>query len=154
MAVQTSKAMTSATTKLFINTSLPTTYDEAGFEALTGWIEIGEISSIGQLGGTTSIINHIPLGTATVVKRTGSVNYGTLDLQGARCDDAGIAALRAAFTARTSRAFKLVYPAALGEVDYFSAVVTSATTNVGNADQILGFGANVDIDNEILTGEV
>lgn len=150
MAVSTSKALTSAGTKIYIGSAQPATYDEAGFEAVT-WLEIGEITSIGQLGGTTSVITHIPLGTKTVVKRTGSVNYGTLDMQGARCSDTGIAALRAAFTSTASKPFKIVYPVLLGEVDYFTAVVTSATTNVGNADQILGFGANVDVDNEILT---
>lgn len=152
MAVATSKAITSATTKLYIGATQPTTYDEAGFEAVT-WTEIGEITSIGQLGGTNSVITHIPLGTSVVVKRTGSTNYGTLDMQGARCDDAGIAALRAAFESRASKPFKVVYPAALGEIDFFTAIVTSATTNVGNADQILGFAANVDIDNTIITAE-
>ncbi len=153
MAVATSKAMTSATTKIYIGAAQPTTYDEAGFEAVT-WTEIGEVTSIGQLGGTNSVITHIPLGTSVVVKRTGSTNYGTLDLQGARCDDTGIAALRAAFDSKLSKPFKVVYPPTLGEVDYFTGVVTSATTNVGNADQILGFAANVDIDNTILTAEV
>lgn len=152
MAVATSKAITSATTKIYIALAqTPATYDQAGFEALT-WTEIGEISNLGTLGGQTTIVQHIPVGTAAVVKRAGSVNYGTIDMTGARCNDTGIAALRTAFASRLTTPFKVVYPAALDETDYFTGIVASNQTTVATADSILGFTGTVEIDNEVITG--
>lgn len=150
MPVATSLAMTSATTKLYTASAQPGSYTTGGFAALT-WVEVGELSNIGDLGGTTTVVQHIPVGTATVVKRSGSVNYGTMNLQGARCTDAGQTALKAAFTSKASVSFKIVYPSALGVTEYFTGIVTSAVTAVGTADQILGFNANLDIDNEIIS---
>lgn len=151
MAVATSKAITSATTVMYIAIGqTPASYTQAGFEALT-WTKVGEISNFGTLGGQTTIVQHIPVDTATVVKRAGSVNYGTMDLQGARCNDAGIAGLRTAFTSRASTPFKLVYPSAINETDAFTGIVASSQTTVGNADSILGFSANLELDNENIT---
>jgi hypothetical protein len=150
MPVATSLAITSATTSFYIGATKPTTYDGAGFAAVT-WTKVGEISNFGTLGGQTNIVTHIPVDTSAVVKRTGSVDYGTMDLQGARTTDAGLTALRSFFTSRASTAFKVVYPTALGQVDYFTGVVASNQTNVANADSILGFSVQVAIDNEILS---
>jgi len=149
MAYATSLALTSAGTKLFVSNAQPASYTTGGFNALT-WTEVGELSNIGDLGGTTTIVSHIPINTAVQVRRAGSIDPGTLNLQGARCTDAGQAILKTAFTNRNSISFRIVYPTALGVTEHFTGIVTSNVTNVGNADQILGYTAGVSIDNEII----
>jgi hypothetical protein len=71
-------------------------------------------------------------------------------LQGARCTDAGQALLKTIFTNRNSASFRIVYPTALGVTEHFTGIVASVVTNVGNADQILGFSTNIELDNEIV----
>jgi hypothetical protein len=85
---------------------------------------------------------------------SGSTNSGTLNLQGARTKAAALKDVRDAYVSRKPTPFKIVYPSALGEIDYFSAIVTSVQTSVGNADQILGFNVTVDITGSILTDDV
>jgi hypothetical protein len=146
-----SNAMTSATTKVYIAAGqTPSTYNSAGFAALT-WVEIDEVTNIGELGGTTTVVQHIPVGTAEVVKRAGSVNYGTLQCQAARTTAAVQDSLRTVFGTRASTPFKVVYPTALGEIDYFTGIVTSVVTSVQGADNILGLNFTIDIDAQILT---
>lgn len=146
----TSAALTSATTTVYVGTTYPATLDAAGYGAVT-WVKIGEVSSVGTLGGKTNVIKHIPIDTGVVVKRGGSQDFGTLSLQLARHTGSDITAVNSAFSNRTSTAFKVVYPTSLGQTDYFTGIVTAAETNVGNADQILGYNVTVEIDNPILT---
>jgi hypothetical protein len=146
-----SLATTSATTKLYISPTLPATFDSAGYTAVTGWILIGEISSLGTYGGKTSVQKHIPIDTATVVKRAGSVDYGTMSITAARHVGTDITALKTAFTSRASSSFKVVLPTALGDTDYFTGIVTSMQTNAGNADQILQSNIEVELDSPVIT---
>lgn len=149
----TSSAITSATTKLYISTTLPTDYTVTAFEAVTGWKLVAEASNIGQLGGTTAVVNHIPVDTATVVKRAGSVNYGQMQVTLARHAGDDLDAIRQAFKDRTPAAFKLVYPIALGEQEFFSGIVTSVQTTVGTADAILEMSVTIELDAEVLLKE-
>jgi len=146
-----SLATTSATTKLYYTATLPTTYDNSGYTALTGWVLIGEVSSLGTYGGKTSVQKHVPIDTATVVKRAGSVDYGTMSITAARHKGADITALTTAFAARTSGAYKVVLPTAIGDTDYFTAICTSIQTNIGNADQILQSNIELELDSAVIT---
>lgn len=146
----TSLAQTSATTTLYVSNGQPATYDAAGFTALS-WTKVGELSNIGTLGGQTTVVTHIPVDTGVVVKRAGSQNNGSMQMQGARCTDAGQTILRTAFNSRASISYKVVYPSVIGQTDYFTGICTSNQTNVGTADQILGYNAQVEVDNSILT---
>lgn len=149
--VATSLAMTSATTQVAIAVGqTPATYDAAGFAALT-WTTLPDITNIGELGGTTTVVNHIPVDTATVVKRAGSVNYGTLQLTGARTTSAALDGVRTCFNSRLSTPVRIIYPAALGQRDYSSGIITSIKTNVGTADQILGFVCSMELDNVVFS---
>lgn len=144
-------AITSATTSLAINSALPTTYTESGFSALTGWVVIPEISSLGTYGGQTSVVNFTPVDTGVVVKRSGSVNYGSMQLTMARNGGTAEADLIEAFNDRLPRSFRVALPAALGEEDYFTGVVTSVQTNVQGADNILEMSVTIELDNKTIT---
>lgn len=143
--------MSSATTRISIAIGqTPATNDAAGYAALT-YTLLSDVTNIGTLGGTTQVINHIPVDDAIVYKVSGSQDSGTLDLQAARTTSAALDDLRTAFASRLPTPFRIVYPAALGETDYFTGIVTSTQTNVGTADQILGFNATINITGNIIT---
>lgn len=146
-----SQATTSATTKLYFSPTLPTTMDDTGYAAVTGWLLIGEVSSLGTYGGKTSVQKHIDISTGTVTKRAGSVDYGTMSIQAARHTGTDVTALTTAFNARTSGSFKVVLPTALGDTDYFTGIVTGMQTNVGNADAILQSNIDVELDSPVIT---
>lgn len=146
-----SSAITSATTKLYFSPTLPATFDSSGYTAVTGWLLIGEISSLGTYGGKVSVQKHIPIDTATVVKRSGSVDYGTMSITAARHKGTDVTALTTAFNARASGSFKVVLPTALGDTDYFTGIITSIQTNAGNADQILQSNIEVELDSPVIT---
>lgn len=145
-----SLAITSATTKLYVSAALPATYDATGFAALT-WIEVGEISSLGQYGGQTTVVTHIPISSAIVAKRGGSQNFGQMSMTLARHKGNDSDELQDAFDDRAPRAFKVALPAALGDIDYFTAICTSVQTNVGNADQILESMVTLELDDRVIT---
>lgn len=149
-----SSAITSATTKLYVNANLPANYDAAGFNTLTGWIQVAEISNLGSFGGTTTVVTHIPVDTAVVVKRSGSVNAGQMSMTLARHSGADTTALIAAFNDRIPRSFRVVFPTALGQKDEFTAIVTSIQTNVAGADNILETSITLELDNNVLTSSI
>ena len=148
-----SKATTSATTTISIATP-PATLDETGYEGVTTWIPLGDVSSMGTYGGQTTVVTHIPVDTATVVKRSGSVNYGQMSLTIARHSGTDSDALIAAFNDRLPRAFRVVLPTVVGEQDFFTAVVTSIQTNVQGADNILETNVTLELDTAVITASV
>lgn len=152
MATITSSAMTSATTTLWASAALPATYDEAGFEALT-WTKISEISNLGAIGGTNSVQQHRPIDTGVVVKIAGSTDYGTAEVTMARHAGTDVSLLQTAFRNRAVISLKVVYPAALGEIEYFTGIVTTNVTTVGGSDSILELRTTVDVNNEVITVE-
>jgi hypothetical protein len=145
-----SLAISAATTSISISTALPATYDATGFAACT-WIPIAEVSQLGVFGGKATIIKHIPIDVANVVKRAGSVDYGTISMTLAKHAGTDYTALQSAFASRAPAAFKVQYPGTLGK-DYFSGIVTSLQVNVGTADKILENTIDIELDNAIVSG--
>lgn len=141
-------AFTAAGTELHISASSPATYNEAGFAALT-FTEIGEIVNFGEFGRKYNVVNHLPLSSRRTIKRKGSYNDGSLNLQLARAPgDAGQTILLAALASDNSYSYKVVLQD--GTVMYFTGQMTSYTTNVGTTDQIVAANALLEIDNDII----
>ena len=144
----TSKAFTSAGTKLFISSAAPASYNQTGFTALT-WTEVGEISDMGEFGRQYNLVTFNSLGDRRTVKRKGSYNDGTIACQMARVpSNAGQAILTDAVDSDDSYSFKIVLQD--GTVFYTTAQVMSYTTNVGSVDTITGATVNIEIDNDII----
>ena len=144
----TSKAFTSAGTKLHISASAPATYNSTGFAALT-WTEIGEVSEMGEFGRQYNLVTFNTLGDRRTVKRKGSYNDGTIACQMARVpDDTGQTILVTAVNSDASYSIKVTLQD--GTVFYTTAQVMSYTTNIGNVDQITSATVNLEIDNDIL----
>lgn len=145
-----SSAISSATTSISISATLPATYTATDFASLT-WIPITEVSNLGVFGGKTTVIKHIPIDTATVVKRAGSVDYGTISMTLAKHAGTDYTALQTAFNSRASAAFKVTYPGSMG-MDFFSGIITSLQVSVGTADKILEQTIDIELDNAIISG--
>lgn len=113
----------------------PATFDEAGYGALT-YEEIGEVTAIGEYGGTGQINTNIPLKTGVVDKRVGSIDYGDATLTITRdSGDDGQTALKDAFDGSNARAVgsvEVTFPD--GSIQYFTAVVSSFTTVISDAN--------------------
>lgn len=144
----TSNAFTSAGTDISICANAPATYDAIGFAALT-WTSIGEVTELGEFGRVYNIVKLNLLKDRRTVKRKGSYDDGTVAAQMARVpDDAGQAILVAAVNSDSSYSIKITLQD--GTKFYFSAQISSYTTNVGNVDQITSATVNFEIDNNII----
>lgn len=143
-----SGAFTSAGTTLSISSALPATYDAAGFALLT-YVEIGDVSDLGEFGRQYNLVTFNPLGDRRTVKRKGSYNDGTIAAQMARVpSDAGQLILTTAVDDDASYAIKIVLQD--GTIFYTTAQIMSYTTNVGNVNQITAATVNLEIDNDII----
>ena len=145
-----SKAMTSAGTSISISATLPTTYDAAGFAAApVAFVEIGEVSDLGEFGREYNVVKFNPLKSRRTIKRKGSYDDGTVQVQLARAaTDAGQVILRSATNSDASHSVKIVLQD--GSKFYFTAQVSSLTTNIGNVDQITSSTIKLEIDNDII----
>ena len=143
-----SKAMTSAGTTIGISAALPATYNQATFAALT-YTEIGEVSDLGEFGREYNIVKFNPLKDRRTVKRKGSFDDGTVQVQLAKAaTDAGQILLKSAVNSDASHSVKIVLQD--GTTFYFTAQVSSSTVNVGNVDQITSSTFKLEIDNDII----
>lgn len=143
-----SKAMTSAGTTISISAALPATYNDTEFAALT-YTEIGEVSDLGEFGREYNVVKFNPLKDRRTVKRKGSFDDGTVQVQLAKAaTDAGQVILKAATNSDASHSIKIVLQD--GTIFYFTAQVSSSTVNVGNVDQITSSTFKLEIDNDII----
>ena len=150
MASSASQAMTSAGTTISISARLPATYDAAGFEAVgVVFTEVGEVSDLGEFGREYNVVKFNPLKDRRTVKRKGSYDDGTVQVQLAKAaTDAGQIILKSATNSDASHSIKIVLQD--GTKFYFTAQVSSSTVNVGNVDQITSSTFKLEIDNDII----
>lgn len=141
-------AMTSAGTTLAISATLPATYNETGFEAVS-YTDIGEVVNLPEYGKASNLVTHNPLGDRKTYKFKGSYNNGSVTVQLAKdSDDAGQVIVLAANDSDNSYSFEVTLND--GTVQYFTAKVMSYTTNVGTVDQITGSTMQLEIDSDIV----
>jgi hypothetical protein len=144
----TSMTSAGATLSMKVSTS-PGAYTEAGFEAITGWLAIGEIVDLGEFGKSYNLVQHNPIGNRKTIKKKGAYNEGQLVLQVARDPaDTGQAGLITALASDLDSSFKIVMQDTT--TLYFVAQVLSYTTNLGSVDQIVGATITVEITNDII----
>jgi hypothetical protein len=137
------KAFSSAGSKISISSAQPATDTEAGFVALT-YTKIGDVTNIGAIGPETAEIAHNPVDENVTYYVKGSRTNGSLQLQGARSpSDAGQALLIAGEAAQTPVSLKIELQD--GTALYASGIVLSYKTNIGGQGQITSFESNVRI---------
>lgn len=140
--------ITSAGAKLFIASPGP-------LSPAPTWVEVGEITSIGEFGRVYSEVTFTALGDRNVRKFKGSRNDGTLQLQlGRDLDDAGQEDMVGALDSDDDYNFKIelndaasspASPAPKPTTITFKAKCMSFTTNIGSLDQVLGASCQLGI---------
>lgn len=125
---------TSAGSTIKITASQPATYDASGYNALS-MTSIGEVTDLGEFGRAYALVTHNPLGTRSTVKKKGSYNEGTINMQvGLDTDDAGQILAKAASLSDNDYSFTITTQ--IGDKYYFQAQVMSFKPNVGSVDKI------------------
>lgn len=139
---------TTSGTTLGISTTLPTTEDQAGYDALT-FVDIGELTNLDEYGRVYNEVTSNPLNTRRTRKYKGQYDEGspslTVDREGG---DAGQVAVKSALALDTNAAFAVTHQD--GSIDYFSAKVMSFTNSVGGADSMYEANIQLGIDTDII----
>lgn len=139
---------TSAGTKLYVSENLPAGQNLAAYEAVAGFLEVGEITDLGEYGAEYSLVTHTSLGQRRVGKFKGSFNNGYLQLQlGRDMANTGQAKLFQALHDDDSYTFKVQLQD--GTLNFFTGKVMSFKTAVGSVDQITGATCTVEIDSDV-----
>lgn len=129
----------------------PSTYDTAGFSVLS-YGEIGEVTSVGEYGGTAQINTNIPLKTGIVNKRAGSYDYGDASMTITRdSGDAGQTALKDGFDGSEKgnvHSVRVNLPD--GSKQYFTAIISSFTTNISDANSWTQASCNLALTNRVI----
>lgn len=125
-----------------ISATAPTTYNSAGYDALT-FTTIGELTEIGDIGGEWSKIEHKPI-NGSAVKLKGFYDPGETTFQMALdTDDAGQILAKAAMRSKNNYYFKIT--ASTGDIYYFAAKVMSFKVKFGGAESVTAADMKVDI---------
>lgn len=147
---------TAAGTKLYYSATLPATYDEAGYAALT-WLELADVSSIGEIGKEYAIVTFKALATRTTCKRKGTYDFGQISLGlGFDGSSVGQAAMFAALDSDLSYAFKIQFNDATDTLvvptkTYFPAQVSKFKVNPGSdPDAFLTGSINLEVDGDMI----
>ena len=148
---------TASGTKLSIGpvtTTEPAT--AVAYAALTPWVEVGFIETVGEFGDEAANIDFAVLGDGRVRKSKGARNAGAISVTCAHiADDVGQIAMVAAEATNSTYAFKLELPnkltppGGINEFNYFLGLVMSKRLNVGGNDNIVRRTFNVGITSKI-----
>jgi len=123
---------TVAGTSIGISATIPASFTEAGYEALT-FTNIGNIEDGGEHGREYAEVTFNPIDTRGTRKYKGSFNEGAKTLSIAYdSDDAGMVLLKAALASDNDYSFEVAYPN--GDIDWFQAKVMSLTKATGGVD--------------------
>lgn len=131
------------TTKLYIASGIPATFDKAGYEALS-WTQVKGIVSVGAIGVTDNIIDVPDLETG-FTKGVKGARVGTVIPIAMReiKNDGGQDALKDACNAFVEYSFKILEPTASGEVEYISGLPHDWQRNERSTTAYAGFTANL-----------
>lgn len=125
---------TSAGTTIGISATVPASFNQAGYEALS-FTTIGEVTDLGEFGREFALVTHNPLGSRGTVKKKGSFNEGSISMQlGLDTDDAGQILAKAASLSDNDYSFQVTTQN--GDIYWFQAQVMSFKVNIGSVDQI------------------
>jgi len=140
---------TAAGVSLALSETLPATYDDTGYGALTGTV-VGEITNVGEFGKQFALVTHMPLATRGTKKSKGSFNNGTLSPQLALDEaDAGQIILKAAL--ESDNPVVAIITMDNGDIYYMEVLVMSAPITIGGVDDVVTAAPSLEVtDNPIV----
>jgi hypothetical protein len=143
--------------KIFIGPQVAPSVDTASeFAALTGWVEVGLVESLGEFGDQSSAVNFAALNDGRQRKAKGIRDAGDLTLTcGRDSTDPGQQALVAAEATPLKYAFRVVLPDQIttngsGTTAYFRGLVMSKRLNVGSSDNVIRSTFMIGIDSAVI----
>lgn len=152
---------TASGTRVFIGASI--TADQADtlaeFEAMSNWVEIGLIESLGEFGDQSNEVTFSALGDARVRRSKGARDAGTMTLTcGHDPTDLGQAAVEAAEQTNFNFAWRVDLPdaPAAGYSNtqiYFRGLVMGRRKNVGTNDNVIRNNYSVGINSQLFTDQ-
>lgn len=146
--------ISSAGTRYLISPTAPATYDKAGFDAIVDWVEVGEVTNAGEVGGSAELITYDNLTERKTKKLKGTINYGSMQLEfGRDKTDAGQQALDSgAYGANidVDHSHQLVYQD--NTVEYFSGLVMSKATSIGAANNVVSGSTTIELTDAVIDG--
>ncbi len=147
MAIENIKTAAGAT--ISISATLPATKDKAGFEAVTGLVALGEVTDLGEVGGSFGEATHVPLDSRLVQRLKTSFDAGTVAAAIAIDKaDAGQILARTKLMTDDNVTVKITLPT--GHVIWFIGLVMSFPINIGSVDNIISSTLNLAINSEPL----
>lgn len=139
---------TTSGTQVFISNTLPAAQDPAGYEALT-WLEVGEVTDIGEFGRVYEEIITNYLNQRRVAKHKGNYDEGSPPITVTRnVQDGGQQSCAVALGSDDNSAFKILHQG--GDVDFFEAKVRSYTQEIGAANKMYNASIQLSIDSDIV----
>lgn len=149
---------TAAGSRLFIGPANEVADTQEEFEALSPYVEVGEIEDLGEIGDTAGEVTFTELGNRRVRKLKGSFNAGSLNLVvGYDAGDAGQAAMLAAFPSDSDYAFKITLNDAVDEDSdatpttiFFRAKVMSKPLRIGAVENVVRRAFTLGINSEVI----
>lgn len=122
-------------TTISVSASLPATFDDTGYAALT-FSAIGQVTDWTPGGQVYNVVTSNPIAQRSTDKYKGTFNNGTDSITVNRDDDdAGQVIIQAALTSDADQSFEVTYQD--GTIDYFTGKVVSFDTVAGGADSIV-----------------
>lgn len=122
-------------TTISVSASLPATFDDTGYAALT-FSAIGQVTDWTPGGQVYNVVTSNPIAQRSTDKYKGTFNNGADSITVNRDDDdAGQVIIQAALTSDADQAFEVTYQD--GTIDYFTGKVVSFDTVAGGADSIV-----------------
>jgi len=141
-----SLAMTSAGSKIAVGNP-PASQTLVALQAVS-YTDIAEVTDIGEFGRTYNLVTHNPLGDRITVKRKGSINNGTIQLQMAYAPaDPGQTLLATAVDSDNSYSYRVTLQD--GTNFYFTGQAMGRPVQVGGVDSITASTCNIEIDSQI-----
>jgi len=130
--------------RLYAISGEPTTYDASGYGTLFGGSEmqIGAITSMGEVGPQSQINSFELIGADSVAKRPGAIDFGEFSVQMYAVDDGDddgqdLIRTEAETASKTLHSFKMEFlntGAATNNIIYFTGYISGARFNVGDSN--------------------
>jgi Phage tail tube protein, TTP len=129
----------------------------AEFQALSDWVNIGLIESVGEFGDQANDVTFAAIGDSRVRHAKGARDAGTMALVCAHDPlDAGQQAIELAEQTNKLFAFRVILPDSPGvpytnTTIYFRGLVSSRRKNIGTNDNVVRNNYNVLVNSELFT---
>jgi hypothetical protein len=130
-----------------VSAAVPATYDDTGYEALT-WTTVGNVEKMsGDIGGSKTVTNFMALGTGTVNKLAGSIDYGKMGVDaGLVAGDAGLIICKAGYDgANRNATHSIMIQFSDTKVAYATGIISKCSVQTGDANSVRMVSLEFDI---------